>query len=231
MVQGDLKKKSQTAKKMCRKKKLHGGNVILFMYIHVIYVHFCTFASIFSIDIKTLQKCWRKSERRQWKWTLQRKSSVFHHCFSGTLTRGGCCSQSQLSLGEGAASSWTSQQFIKGPHKRQTTVCTHTHSCLEFPVGLVSMSVDIWEDAGGANMQTLCRGVTLRTNCTTVLCFVIYTNIQRNGFHYFILFLETSGNFLGFLFQEKQTNKLLPISSWDYIKYSKYVHNHRITRK
>lgn len=70
------------------------------------------------------------------------ESNVFHHCFSCTLTHGGCRSQSQLSLGEGAASPWTSQQFIRGPHKRQTTVCTHTHSCLEFPVGLVSMSVD-----------------------------------------------------------------------------------------
>lgn len=216
---------------MCRKKKLHGGNVILFMYIHVIYVHFCTFASIFSIDIKTLQKCWPKSERRQWKWTLQRKSKVFHHCFSCTLTRGGCRSQSQLSLGEGAASPWTSRQFIRGPHKRQTTACTHTHSCLEFPVGLVSMSVDSERMLEGPT----CKHYAVRWRCgPTVLPYWALSYIQTfKGMDsiIFILFLETSGNFLGFLYKEKQTNKLLPISNWDYIKYSKYVHNHRITRK
>lgn len=135
----------------------------LFMYIHVIYVHFCTFASINSIDIKTLKKCWPMSESRQWKWTLRRKSNVFHHCFSCTRTCGGCCSRSQLSLGEGGASPRTSQQFIRRPHKRQTTVCTHARSCLEFPVGLVSVSVD-GERMLEGNMQTLRSAVMLLTN-------------------------------------------------------------------
>lgn len=115
------------------------------MYIHVIYVHFCPFASIFSINIKTQKKCWPMSESRQSRRTFQRKSSVFHRCFSCAQTCGGCGSQSQLSLGEGGVSPWTSQQFIKGPHKRQTSsVLSRVPSWPRIHV------CGLWEDAGGA---------------------------------------------------------------------------------